>query len=209
MKAIVVKKEFNSLPVGTIIGFGDVSNNHLANEGFIVAVEIPEGMDKEVIKCEQQIFPEKWVKEGHPDLFEQPVTEEIIGYDGDTPIMSEPHPDTSYTHIPEKIEFSIVEDTAKKASHVQQKKVDKYVKRIDYAKTIIATMAFLNEGKNLTVPQIISMNTTYGPIKGLLETASFGSAYQQVMAIVPNEAITESDIEVISGMISDFMSKEV
>ena len=206
---MVILKQLDIFNVGDIFGFmEDTSASIFSNDGSFLVIDVAENLKHLCVKTSPITVPEKWIKDGEPDVLFQPLIDRIVGYDSENNPVFEQVPDTSYFHVASYDSFELVEDAIKKAAYEKEMGVNKYVKRIEYAKNILGTMAFLNEKKVLTVPQIIQLNTTYGPIKGLLETGSFGSAYQMIISITPTEIITAEDISVISNLISTFMTKE-
>lgn len=251
MKALIVAKEFNGLTVGTVFQVVEETPNiHLVNEGYLVAVDMPDTLTGDMAKAELSLFPEKWVKDG-VEVFTQPTLPIVIDYqdvpdtswtyvpakegtvatetepatepvpehwvkDAETvfsqPMKSEPimgtEPDESWEYVPAETKFKVVEDADKVAKIKQNKEELKYVRRIEYSKYIIGRMAYLNSKKTLTIEQINLLNTTYAPIKGLLETGSYPTAYKAIEAIIPDAIITAEDKTEIMAMIQNYLLGE-
>lgn len=74
MKLLVVKKEFNGMPVGFTMGLvNEAPNTMHVNEGFIEAVEIPEGLDTNFLSVSYDLVPAYWSKSGQPNVSVQPT----------------------------------------------------------------------------------------------------------------------------------------
>jgi uncharacterized ubiquitin-like protein YukD len=77
------------------------------------------------------------------------------------------------------------------------------LKRIECVKRVIGLLVLRNSTKVLTTANIAQINSTYAPIKGLIDTGSLNTAKEQMALIVPdgtlitvddkNDLISESD----------------
>lgn len=199
MKALIVNKPHNGLIAGQIIQLCvEAPNNHLVNEGYVVALPIPEGILPAFAKVEIESAPDRWVK-GEQVAYQKPMIENQVG---------QAVPDESYSFLPAFSSMTIVEDVDKKEAYLLAVEENRYVKRIEYAKNIIGKVSYLNSKKSLTLSQVAQLSNTYAPIKGLLETGSYPTALSLIAGIVPDGIITEEDKTLISDMIQTYLDSE-
>lgn len=95
---------------------------------------------------------------------------------------------------------------AQKDQELQAKETDdanmqSAIARMECGKRVIARMIVRNAPKNLGPAQISGQNTTFAPIKGLLETGSLTTARAAIMGVTPSEAnnITAEDKTALIG----------
>lgn len=80
---------------------------------------------------------------------------------------------------------------------------------MDAGKTVLALVAYINEQKNLTPEQIVSMMQTYALIQNLLMVGALDMARTMISAIVPDDVIvTEQDKIDIIAEISAYLPGE-
>lgn len=104
-----------------------------------------------------------------------------------------------------KLQKTIAQDASKLAAFQAQKAIEEAarqkeasiqvaLKRIECGKRVIGLLIVRNSVKVLTTAQVGQINTTYSPIKSLIETGSLVTAKEYMQAITPDGVlITEAD----------------
>lgn len=104
-----------------------------------------------------------------------------------------------------KLQKTIAQDGSKLAAFQAQKAIEEAtrqkeasiqfaLKRIECGKRVIGLLIVRNSTKILTTAQVSQINTTYSPIKSLIETGSLVTAKEYMQAITPDGVlITEAD----------------
>lgn len=105
----------------------------------------------------------------------------------------------------EKKTIKIIElDQSKLSAYTTQKNIETVarqkeagiqaaLKRIECGKRVIGLLVLRNSVKTLTTSNIAQINSTYAPIKGLIDTGSLNTAKEQMALIVPDGTLITTD----------------
>jgi hypothetical protein len=192
MLALVALKDFDGYKKGDVIQLSEEEyTGHIISSKSATFVECPVGTKSaSMLYSVITEHEEKWINSEGEELLTKPVdTSECI-----------------YLPAHQFVQVFINETAAEEFNAALEER--RYVKRIEYAKAVIARISYLNSKKNLTQEQIVGLANTYAPVMNLLNTGSYPTVLSVLEGITPDGIITQSDKDSVVGMIQKYLETE-